>query len=131
MRDKAFRSAIDAKNNGVLTAYNKVTPELVQLYEEDFYRQIFDGNGNIIDEATRFARKEVTLTQELTGFAAGFASATEIPVSGIYRWFATHGQTSTELWHFYKQISNNYFLITFVPLLINPHHHYKVNIMVY
>ena len=74
MREKAFRSAIDAKNNGVLTAYNKVTPELVQLYEEDFYRQIFDGNGNIIDEATRFARKEVTLTQELTGFAAGLNS---------------------------------------------------------
>ena len=74
MREKAFRSAVDAKNNGVLTAYNKVTPELVQLYEEDFYRQIFDGNGNIIDEATRFARKEVTLTQELTGFAAGLNS---------------------------------------------------------
>ena len=27
--------------------------------------------GNIIDEATKFARREVTLTQELTGFAKG------------------------------------------------------------
>ena len=74
MREKALRSAIDAKNKGALTAYNSVTPELVRLYEEDFYAQIFDGNGNIIDEATKFARQEVTLTQELTGFAAGLNS---------------------------------------------------------
>ena len=74
MREKALRSAIDAKNKGALTAYNSVTPELVRLYEEDFYAQIFDGNGNIIDAATKFARQEVTLTQELTGFAAGLNS---------------------------------------------------------
>jgi len=74
MREKAFRSAFDAKQKGALTAYNSITPELVQLYEEDFYRQVFDGNGNIIDEATKFARKEVTLTQELTGFAEGLNS---------------------------------------------------------
>ena len=74
MREKALRSAIDAKNKGALTAYNSVTPELVKLYEEDFYAQIFDGNGNIIDAATKFARQEVTLTQELTGFAAGLNS---------------------------------------------------------
>jgi len=74
MREKAFRSAFDAKQKGALTAYNSITPELIRLYEEDFYREIFDGNGNIIDEATKFARKEVTLTQELTGFAAGLNS---------------------------------------------------------
>jgi len=74
MREKALRSAIDAKNKGALTAYNSITPELVRLYEEDFYAQIFDGNGNIIDAATKFARQEVTLTQELTGFAAGLNS---------------------------------------------------------
>ena len=74
MREKALRSAIDAKQKGALTAYNSVTPELVRLYEEDFYAQIFDGNGNIIDAATKFARQEVTLTQELTGFAAGLNS---------------------------------------------------------
>ena len=32
---------------------------------------MFDKDGNIIDEATKFARKEVTLTQDLTGFAKG------------------------------------------------------------
>ena len=74
MREKALRSAIDAQKKGALTAYTNVTPELVRLYEEDFYAQIFDGNGNIIDAATKFARQEVTLTQELTGFAAGLNS---------------------------------------------------------
>ena len=74
MREKAFRSAIDAKGKGALTSYTSIEPELIRLYEEDFYNQIFDGNGNIIDEATKFARKEVTLTQELTGFAEGLNS---------------------------------------------------------
>ena len=74
MREKAMRSALDAKAKGKLTAYNEITPELVRVYEEDFYRQIFDGNGNITDEATKFARKEVTLTNELKGFAQGLNS---------------------------------------------------------
>jgi len=71
MREKAMRSALDAQSKGKLTAYNEISPELVRVYEEDFYHQIFDNNGNIIDEATKFARKEVTLTQELQGFAQG------------------------------------------------------------
>jgi hypothetical protein len=71
MREKAMRSAMDAQAKGKLTAYTEITPELISLYEDDFYRQIFDANGDIIDEATKFARKEVTLTQELTGFAGG------------------------------------------------------------
>ena len=74
MREKAFRSAMDAKGKGALTSYADIEPELIRLYEEDFYAQIFDNNGNIIDEATKFARKEVTLTQELTGFAEGLNS---------------------------------------------------------
>ena len=71
MREKAMRSALDAKAKGVLTAYTEITPDLIKVFEEDFYRQIFDANGNIIDKATQFARKEVTLTQELTGFVSG------------------------------------------------------------
>jgi len=74
MREKAMRSALDAQSKGKLTAYNEISPELVRVYEEDFYRQIFDGNGNITDEATKFARKEVTLTNELKGFAQGLNS---------------------------------------------------------
>ena len=43
----------------------------MQAYEQDFYGQLFVGNGDILDEAVKFAGKEVTLTQELTGFAKG------------------------------------------------------------
>ena len=76
MREKAMRSAMDAQNKGALTAYSEITPELVRVYEEDFYREIFDGDGNIIDDAVKWARKEVTLTEELNpqGFAGGLNS---------------------------------------------------------
>ena len=68
MREKAMRSALDAQSKGALP---EITPELIQVFEDDFYRQIFDGNGDLIDEATKFAAKEVTLTQDLTGFSKG------------------------------------------------------------
>jgi len=69
MREKAMRKALELQENGFSTP--KITPELMRAYEDDFYAQVFDAQGNIIDEATKFGRKEVTLTQELTGFAKG------------------------------------------------------------
>ena len=69
MREKAMRNVLDIQSAGGKTP--KITKELMQAYEQDFHGQIFDGDGNILDEATKFARKEVTLTQELTGFAKG------------------------------------------------------------
>ncbi len=69
MREKAMRRVLELQENGYKTP--KITPELMRAYEDDFYAQVFDANGNIVDEATKFARKEVTLTQELTGFAKG------------------------------------------------------------
>ena len=68
MREKAMRSAMDAQSKGLIT---EVNPALISVFEEDFHRQIFDADGNILDEATKFAAKEVTLTQELTGFSKG------------------------------------------------------------
>ena len=69
MREKAMRNALELQNNGIQTP--KITKELMKAYEDDFYGQVFDSAGNIVDEATLFARKEVTLTQDLTGFAKG------------------------------------------------------------
>ena len=69
MREKAMRNVLDQQNNGIQTPV--ITKELMKAYEDDFYGQVFDSAGNIIDEATQFARKEVTLTQDLTGFAKG------------------------------------------------------------
>ena len=68
-REKAMRQVLDIQASGGKTP--QITRELMSAYEQDFYEQIFDGDGNILDEATKFARKEVTLTQELTGFSKG------------------------------------------------------------
>ena len=43
----------------------------MKAYQDDFYGQVFDAQGNLVDEAAIFAAKEVTLTQPLTGFAKG------------------------------------------------------------
>ena len=69
MREKAMRNVLDIQSAGGKTP--AITRDLMQAYEQDFYSQIFDGNGDIIDEAVKFAGKEVTLTQDLTGFAKG------------------------------------------------------------
>ena len=69
MREKAMRRVLELQDGGIKTP--RITPELMKAYEDDFYSQVFDANGNIVDEATKFARKEVTLTQDLTGFAKG------------------------------------------------------------
>ena len=69
MREKAMRRVLDMQDNGIKLP--EINNKLMKAYEDDFYSQVFDANGNIIDEATKFARKEVTLTQELTGFAKG------------------------------------------------------------
>ena len=74
MKEKALLSAMDAKAVGALSDHVEITPELIRNYENKFYRDIFDANGNVTEEAANFARKEVTLTQDLTGFAAGLNS---------------------------------------------------------
>ena len=70
MREKAMRRVLEMQSvDGIkLPEINK---DLMKAYEDDFYSQVFDKDGNIIDEATKFGRKEVTLTQDLTGFAKG------------------------------------------------------------
>ena len=69
MRERAMRNVLDIQASGGKTPV--ITRELMRAYESDFYGQIFDGNGDILDEAVKFAKREVTLTQELTGFAKG------------------------------------------------------------
>ena len=69
LREKAMRQVLDMQGNGI--ELPKITSTLMRAYQDDFYSQIFDANGNLVDEAANFARKEVTLTQELTGFAKG------------------------------------------------------------
>ena len=68
-REKAMRSVLEIQGKGGQVP--QITRRLMQAYEQDFYGQIWDADGNITDEAVRFARKEVTLTTELSGFSKG------------------------------------------------------------
>ena len=74
MREKALISAMDQMNAGKITAFDDISPQLIRAYEDFFYRDVFDANGGITDKAAEFARKEVTLTQDLKGFAANLNS---------------------------------------------------------
>jgi hypothetical protein len=69
MREKAMRRVLDIEGSGVQLP--QINSRVMRAYEDDFYAEIFDANGNIKDDATMFAKKEVTLTQDLTGFAKG------------------------------------------------------------
>ena len=69
MREKAMRRVLDIEGSGVQLP--QINSNVMRAYEDDFYAEIFDANGNIKDDATMFAKKEVTLTQDLTGFAKG------------------------------------------------------------
>ena len=65
-KEKAMREAMDLYNSGKVT---EITPQLLKEYENRFYGQIMDADGNIVDDAALFAKKEVTLTTDLNGFA--------------------------------------------------------------
>jgi len=67
-REKSMRYALDLQGKGSL---NEITPDVLRTFDDKFYGEIFDANGNILDEAVNFAKREVTLTQDLTGFSKG------------------------------------------------------------
>ncbi len=67
-KEKAMRTAIDAVAKGDVV---EITPELLKTYENKFLSEIIDNDGNITDAATLFAKKEATLTTDLTGFSKG------------------------------------------------------------
>ena len=97
MREKAMRSVLDMQGNGI--ELPEITPELMRAYQDDFYGQIFDANGNLVDEATKFARREVTLTKELTGkFAKGLNDVfSAVPAARPFFLFARTGVNGLEL----------------------------------
>ena len=97
MREKAMRTALDLQGNGI--EIPEITPELMRAYQDDFYGQVFDANGNLTDEATKFARREVTLTKELTGkFAKGLNDVfSAVPAARPFFLFARTGVNGLEL----------------------------------
>ena len=89
MREKSMRYALDLQGQGKMP---EITPEVLRAYDDKFYSSIFDANGNIKDAATEFARKEVTLTQDLTGFAKGLNDVfNDVPLAKPFFLFARTG----------------------------------------
>ena len=71
-RERAVREALEASNGGRVTEIN---PANLRDAENRFLAQITDAEGNIIDKSVDYAKKEVTLTKDLTGFAKGLETA--------------------------------------------------------
>ena len=95
MREKAMRSAMDAQSAGKTV---DITPDLIRKYEDDFYSQVFDADGNIKDDAVNFAAKEVKLTKDLSGFAAGMERVfNDTPWAKPFFLFARTGVNGIEL----------------------------------
>ncbi len=71
-KEKAVREALESTSQG---KWIDINPQSLQQAETRFMNQITDADGNVIDEAVKFAQKEVTLTTDLTGFAKGLDAA--------------------------------------------------------
>jgi len=96
MREKAMRRVLELQGNGIKLP--EITPRLMRAYQDDFYSQVFDNNGNIIDEAAEFARKEVTLTQPLTGLSKGLSDIMSAnPLTRPFFLFAKTGVNGLQL----------------------------------
>jgi len=68
MRERAMRESLDMASKGDVT---EITPAILKRAEDKFYSQILDADGNIVDDAVKFAKREATLTQDLEGFSKG------------------------------------------------------------
>ena len=96
MREKAMRRVLELQSNGIKLP--EITPQLMKAYQDDFFSQVFDNNGNIIDEAAEFARKEVTLTQPLTGLSKGLSDIMSAnPLTRPFFLFAKTGVNGLKL----------------------------------
>ena len=71
-KEKAVREALDASNGGMVTEINPIN---LRDAENRFLAEITDAEGNIIDSSVEYAKREVTLTKDLTGFAKGLETA--------------------------------------------------------
>tara|TARA_R100001594_G_scaffold21875_1_gene42378 strand:- start:5100 stop:8834 length:3735 start_codon:yes stop_codon:yes gene_type:complete len=88
-RERAMREAMTLLNKGEVT---EITPQLLKEAEDRFLGEILDADGNITDAATLFAKKEATLTTDLTGFAKGLNDVFEAhPWSKPFFLFARTG----------------------------------------
>ena len=99
-KEKAMREALGEFNTGKIT---EITPEVMKSYENKFLNQILDADGNInidsdLGKAVEYARREVTLTKDLTGFARGLNDVFDkTPWAKPFFLFARTGVNGLEL----------------------------------
>ena len=94
-KEKAMREAMDLYNTGQIT---EISPEMLKKYQDDFFSQIMDADGNIIDDAALYSKKEATLTSDLHGFAKKLdATFSANPWTKPFLLFARTGINGLEL----------------------------------
>ena len=94
-REKAMRLAMDEFTEGTIT---EITPGLLKDAENRFLGTILDADGNIADAATLHAKKEATLTTDMSGFAKGLNKVfEETPWAKPFFLFARTGVNGLEL----------------------------------
>ena len=94
-KEKAMREAMDLYNTGQIT---EISPEMLKKSQDDFFSQIMDADGNIIDDAALYSKKEVTLTSDLHGFAKRLdATFSSNPWTKPFLLFARTGMNGLEL----------------------------------
>ena len=67
-KEKAVRQALEAANPGQSI---DIDASVLKDAENRFLSEIIDPDGNILDSAVEFAKREVTLTTDLQGFSKG------------------------------------------------------------
>ena len=97
-RQKAMRAALENQRVGQVS---EITPGVMKEYEERFMAEFLDPEGNVnfdTDAALKYAKQEVTLTRDLSGFARGLdALAAKTPWVKPFIMFTKTGINGLEL----------------------------------
>ncbi len=91
-RERAMRQALDDTKVGKTTEVNQ---ELLKRYEDNFYKEYLDDNGNLNFESDAYLQagfEEATLTKDLSGFGAAIQNMMEsTPYTAPFFRFARTG----------------------------------------
>lgn len=97
-REKALRHAMDVHKRGDVP---EVSSDMLRTYEDAFYKDLLDADGNINLESDLYLKsvvKEATLTQDLSGFAKGLEDTfNRFPLAKPFFLFARTGVNGLNL----------------------------------
>ena len=94
-KEKALNFALETEAKGIIPEANTA---VIRNFEDRFYNEIFDpSDGSISDVMLNAARKEATLTKDLTGFAKGLETLFDkVPLIKPFYLFARTGVNGLE-----------------------------------